>query len=116
MSTIRALSLGQLAAYNRLDLDEFCSFYHQHVSVLDETGAIVTQGIEAFRARYGTMFATHDDVRAEVDLRMELGAHSVEREYWSRVVRATGESLGGTLLVRYTESDGRIRWVEFLRP
>ena len=38
-----------------------------------------------------------------------LVPHVVERERWSRVSRATGQTTGGTVLVRYTVADGLIR-------
>ncbi|MFN7143179.1 MAG: hypothetical protein ACK4YP_05340, partial [Myxococcota bacterium] len=52
---------------------------------------------------------------ATVDARLALGPHVVEREQWSRADRVTGERSEGEVLVRYTEVDGLLRWVEFLR-
>ncbi len=114
-SLIEALSLAQLAAYNRADVEAFCACYHEHIEVLDHTGAVNLQGMAAFRARYTQMFAEHTDVTATVDARMVLGPHSVERERWSRVHGATGVQSGGTVIVRYTELEGLIRYAEFLR-
>lgn len=111
---IEHLSAAQLAAYNRADLDAFCACYHPDVDVLDHTGRSTLQGMAAFRARYGTMFAEHRDVRAEVDAQWLLGEHSVEREHWSRTHRGTGATTSGTVIVRYTRHEGLIRYVEFL--
>ncbi len=113
--TIEDLSVAQLAAYNHADLDAFCACYHAHIEILDHTGIATLKGMAAFRARYTQMFADHTDVVATVDQRMVLGRHSVEREHWSRVHRAIGECLGGTVIVRYTESEGLIRYAEFLK-
>lgn len=113
---VLALSHRQLAAYNRADIDAFAACFHSDVVVLDHTGARSIEGIDAFRAKYGAMFAQHRDVFAEVSERVVLGAHVVELERWSRTERSTGVSSSGTVIVRYTEQDGLIRWVEFLRP
>ncbi len=112
---VLALSRRQLDAYNRADLDAFAACYHPEIEVLDESGTVSQRGMEAFRARYATMFATFRDVHAEVDERLVLGPHVVERERWSRVHRDTGEKTSGLVLVRYTEVAGLIRYAEFLR-
>lgn len=110
-----ALSKRQLAAYNRADLDAFCACYHPDIEVLDETGAVLRRGMDEFRPRYAELFARHRDVRAEVDERIVLGSHVVERERWSRVERDTGTEHSGVVIVRYTARDGLLRWAEFLR-
>ncbi len=114
-SEVLALSERQLEAYNRGDLDAFCACYHDEVEVFGEDGVAKLRGIEAFRARYGAMFAAHRDVRADVSERMLLGSHHViERERWSRVERASGQTRSGEILVRYTAREGKIRWAQFL--
>lgn len=113
---IAELSRRQLAAYNAQDIDAFCACFHRDVCVLDAEGNRTLQGHEAFRSRYLAMFTAHTDVFAEVTQRIVLGAHVVEFERWSRVERATGIRHEGAVIVRYTERDGLIRWVEFLRP
>jgi uncharacterized protein (TIGR02246 family) len=116
MSAVEALATAQLAAYNAADLDAFCACYHPDVTVLGAEGDVRIQGIEAFRARYGGLFRDFTDVRGTVDARLPLGPHVVEREAWSRVERATGARTDGTVLVRYTEADGLLRWAQFLAP
>jgi hypothetical protein len=108
------LSRAQLQAYNRADLDAFCACYHPEVRVLEADGTVRSQGMEAFRARYAGLFADFEAVYAEVDARLLLGAHVVERERWSRRHRLTGEVSSGEVLVRYTERDGTIAVAEFL--
>ncbi len=108
------LAKRQLAAYNTADLDAFCACYHPDVKVLDADGVVTLAGMEHFRARYAGLFRDFEEVHAEVDMRVVLGAHVVEREQWSRRNRATGEVSGGTVLVRYTEREGTIAVAQFL--
>ncbi len=109
------LSKRQLDAYNRADVDAFCAVFHDDVVVLDADGAVTLRGIAAFRERYGAMFAAHRDVRAIVTQRLVLGVHVVEFEQWSRVDRLTSVASAGEVLVRYSERDGRVATVQFLR-
>lgn len=112
MPTAAELADAQLRAYNAADLDDFCACYHPDVVVLDATGARTIEGMAAFRERYGALFRDYAPA-ATVDARIALGAHVVEREQWARTHRETGARSEGEVLVRYTEVDGRIRWVEF---
>jgi uncharacterized protein (TIGR02246 family) len=107
------LSIEQLAAYNRQDLDAFCACFHANVIVLGSDGTVVHRGLDAFRAAYGAMFEAHRDVHAEVEERIVLGEHVVELERWSRVSKETGVRASGTVIVRYSESDGRLAVAEF---
>jgi len=115
VNDVVSLAERQLTAYNSADLDAFCECYSEDVVVLDERGRVLVEGLAAFRARYVELFDTCRDVHAEVDQRLASGRHCVDREHWSRVRRDTGESLAGEVLVRYTERQGRIAIVEFLR-
>jgi len=115
-SLILSLSLRQLDAYNRADVDAFCACYHHDVEILDADGHVVVRGIDEFRDRYRTRFEKSRDVHAVIHGRMELGEHIVEHETWSRVDRATGKSETGDVLVRYTEQDGLIRYAQFFAP
>ena len=114
--SIMRLSVRQLEAYNRAELEAFCACYHPDIEVLGADGQRVHRGGAAFRAAYGAMFEAHDEVRGVVDGRVVLGEHVVEREHWSRVVRATGERRQGSVLVRYSEQDGLIRVAQFFAP
>lgn len=113
-TAVERLSDAQLQAYNRADIDAFCDCYHDDIEVLDATGNRTLSGIEAFRARYAAMFDAHQDVHARIDARLQLGAHVVEREQWSRTHKQTGARSEGQVLVRYTEQDGKIRYAQFL--
>ena len=108
------LAKRQLDAYNAADLDAFCACYHADVTVLDADGVVTVRGIDAFRARYAGLFREFTDVHAEVDARLVLGAHVVEREHWSRRNRTSNEVTRGSVLVRYTERDGSIAIAQFL--
>lgn len=115
-SLVETLATSQLAAYNAADLDTFCACYHPDVTVLGADGDVRIQGLDAFRARYLGLFRDFTEVRGTVDSRVVLGPHIVEREAWSRVERATGARTSGTVLVRYTEADGKLRWAQFFAP
>lgn len=107
------LAIDQLAAYNAADLDGFCACYHREVVALDAEGAITVEGIEAFRERYRPMFE-RGNFGASVDHRVHAGAHAVDSErYWR--IGPDGQRTEGALLVRYTERDGAIAVVQFLR-
>lgn len=110
------LSMRQLEAYNRGDLDTFCACFSPDVVVLASDGTVVHQGHESFRAAYGAMFEAHHDVVATVDQRIVLGEHVVELERWSRVHTRTGVRSSGSVIVRYTERGGSIALAEFMRP
>ncbi|QEG24096.1 nuclear transport factor 2 family protein [Mariniblastus fucicola] len=107
-SVITTLAIKQLDAYNRADLDGFCACYHADVRVFDGEEE-KPPGIEAFRARYAKMFSK-GGFGASVPTRVSLGKHCVDLEHWWRESGKRGE-----VLVRYTEKDGLIGTVQFLR-
>lgn len=111
---IVALSIMQLSAYNRADLEAFCACYHEDIAVLEADGSVRLRGMTAFRERYAGLFSRFTEVQAEVDARLHLGTHVVERERWSRRDAQTGEVSAGWVLVRYTLRDGKIGIAEFL--
>lgn len=105
---IAKLVAKQLDAYNRADLDEFCSCYHPNVRVFDGNKE-KPSGIKAFRERYEKMFS-EGGFSATVSKRVVHGDHCVDLEHWQR---KNGKR--GTVLVRYTRKDGLIGVVQFLR-
>lgn len=109
-----ALADAQLAAYVAGDLSAFCACYADDVRVLDADGQVQLDGIEAFGARYAALFSS-GGYGATVHGRMFLPEHCVDLEQWWRIDPETGARIEGTVLVRYTVRDGRIRVVEFLR-
>ncbi len=112
-SPVVQLAIDQLAAYNAADLDAFCRCYHPEVVALDAEGAVTIQGIEAFRERYRPMFE-RGNFGATVDQRLQAGKHAVDSEHFWRV-GPDGARTEGDLLVRYTEREGTIAVVQFLR-
>jgi hypothetical protein len=53
-----ALAQGQLNAYNKHDINTFCTFFAEDVRVYDAlTKQMLFQGMDAFRARYTKSFA-----------------------------------------------------------
>jgi len=109
------LSDAQLSAYNAGDIDAFCACYHDDVQVMDEAGEVSVQGISDFRERYGKLFSTCKNVRAGIVSRLQMGNHIVEHEAWQRMAPESDQLESGFVIVRYTEQDGKIRYVEFLR-
>lgn len=110
---IQTLAARQLSAYNTSDLDAFVACYHPEVRVFDDL-ELSFEGRDAFRARYAPMFE-HGDFGGEVPQRVVMGIHCVDLEHWWRRDPETGERRHGSLLVRYTERDGLIGTVQFLR-
>ncbi|MDP3173107.1 MAG: nuclear transport factor 2 family protein [Phenylobacterium sp.] len=102
---------GQLDAYNAQDLDAYCAYFTPDVVVADLNGAVTTQGIEAYRARYAKAFADFPQNKAELLARIVLGASVIDHE---RVVRKPG---GETFEVAaiYTFADGKIARVDFAK-
>ena len=113
MSVITDLAARQLEAYNAADLEAFCACYHEDVVVFDG-GQESLRGLTAFRERYRGMFEAWT-FGASVDQRLSCGPHAVDQETWWRIDPESGERSEGEVLVRYTERDGRIGTVQFLR-
>ena len=113
MSVIEDLAARQLAAYNAADLEAFCACYHLDVVVFDGAKESL-RGRTAFRERYLGMFETWT-FGASVERRLSCGPHAVDEETWWRIDPETGERSEGEVLVRYTEREGLIGTVQFLR-
>ena len=112
-SPIVQLAIDQLVAYNAADLEAFAACYHAYVVALDGEGAVTFEGREALRERYRPMFE-RGNFGATVDQRVCAGPHCVDSERFWRV-GPDGLRVEGDLLVRYTERDGLIGVVQFLR-
>ena len=114
MASIEELAKRQLAAYNEADLQAFAACYHPEVVVYNDHEESY-RGCDELRARYRPMFEGWE-FGATVSQRMSLGGHCIDFEHWWRVNPETGERTEGDLMVRYTEREGLIGWVQFLRP
>jgi uncharacterized protein (TIGR02246 family) len=113
---IVALSDAQLVAYNRQDTEAFVDCFTEDVVVLDAAGERVIEGKALFRERYRSLFEGYAEVGARVLGRLVLPPHIVELETWYRRRTADGPLEEGQVIVRYTERDGLIATVAFLRP
>jgi hypothetical protein len=113
MSEIEDLAARQLEAYNASDLDAFVACYHPEVRVL-EGDAVLCEGLEAFRERYLGLFSAFQ-FGGEVPQRLAAGPHCVDFERYWRVDPQTQARTEGIVLVQYTERDGLIGTVRFLR-
>lgn len=111
---VLTLSEEQLVAYNNRDIDAFCACYHEEVKVLDEEGKVTMDGMETFRQRYASLFENFE-TEAWITERLLLPPHIVEKERYVRKNLETGEETTGDIIVRYTERDGKIALVAFLR-
>ena len=113
-SNVSLLAQSQLDAYNQSNLDLFCACYHSDVQVLDEDGSCLSKGIQAFRQRYVHLF-TSFQFGAKVTQRLVLNHTCIDEEEWWRIDPETSQKTQGRVLVRYTEIDGKIAFVQFFR-
>jgi hypothetical protein len=113
MALVEELAQNQLEAYNLSDLDAFCTCYHADVLVLDDLEETV-RGLKAFRTRYDALFEKWQ-FGAAVPSRLISGSHCVDYETWWRIDPESGERSEGEVLVRYTEKEGKIAIVQFLK-
>jgi hypothetical protein len=72
------------------------------------------RGRDALRERYAPLFL-RGRFGAAVPQRVATGSHCVDLERWWREDPHTGTLSEGEVLVRYTERDGLIAVVQFLR-
>ena len=105
------LAQAQLDAYNVQDLDAHCACYADDVVVADFNGAIVRQGMAAYREAYAKLFAEFPQNKAELVNRIVVGNTVIDHE---RVARTPG---GDTFQVAaiYTIAGGKIARVDFVR-
>jgi hypothetical protein len=93
---------AQVAAYNAHDIAAFSACYTDDIVVTDARGTPVIEGKAAFRERYGRLFDSSPDLRAQIASRVTAGAWTVDEE----VVRRAGEQVH--VLVAYELRDGLI--------
>jgi len=91
-----------VAAYNAQNLEDFCRFVSEDVKLMDlDSGAVLLEGVKAYRELYGQMFAKNPNNRVEIMKRVVFGNHVCDEEF------ITGRS-GGDIraLVIYTLDEG----------
>jgi hypothetical protein len=113
MPAIEELAARQLEAYNASNLEAFVACYHPQVRVF-EGDTLLCEGREAFRERYRGLFS-NVEFGGEVPKRLAVGGHCVDFERYWRIDPQSGERSEGVVLVHYTECDGLIASVRFLR-
>jgi uncharacterized protein (TIGR02246 family) len=111
MSAIEQIAQAQLDAYNAHDLKAYCAFFTDDVVVADLNGAVSSQGIEAYYARYEKAFATFPQNKAELLNRVVVGNTVIDHE---KVMRAPG---GETFEVAaiYTFAGDKIARIDFVK-
>jgi hypothetical protein len=105
------IAQAQIEAYNAQDLDAYCAFFTDDVTVADLNGAVSTKGLAAYRAKYAQVFADFPNNRAELLARMVVGATVIDHE---RVDRGTGAATFEVAAV-YTFAGDRIARVDFVK-
>jgi DNA phosphorothioation-dependent restriction protein DptG len=110
---------AQLDAYNAHDVDAFAACYATDVKIFDATGALVMEGLDALRARYGMLFAASPQLHAEVTQRTRIGTAAAW--YVVDTERVSGRQEPGAparfdVLVLYAGRGPHIHEVRFLTP
>ena len=105
------IAQAQLDAYNAQDLDAYCGFYADDIVVADLNGAVTTEGIEAYRARYAGAFAQFPRNKAELVARMVVGDTVIDHE---KVIRGPAGPVFEVAAI-YTFRDGKIARVDFVK-
>jgi len=96
---------GQLDAYNRRSIDDFCQWYAKDVQLIElETGEVFCEGKQAMRERYSPMFEKHINLYCKLVNRIVCGNFTFDEEMVSgihpeRIVHAVAvyEVLGGLI-------------------
>jgi putative hydrolase of HD superfamily len=70
----------QLAAYNRRDLDGFVGCYAADAEIVQPDQSLLASGHDEIRARYGELFDSSPDLRAEIRNRIEIGSVVIDHE------------------------------------
>ena len=103
---------AQLDAYNARDLDAFLAVYAEDCVVRAfPSNAVMFDGREAMRARYGALFENHPDLHARLLSRVEHEAFAIDHEHV--VGMREGEVVYAVAM--YEVREGLIRNVWFLR-
>lgn len=111
MSTPTAIAQGQLDAYNAQDLDAFCRHFTDDIVVADLNGAVTTEGLAAYRARYAKVFADFPENKVVLLGRIALGNVVIDHERVLRSPTATPFEVAAI----YTLRDGKIARVDFIK-
>ena len=88
---MESLVQGQLEAYNRRDLESFCSHYHPDVEAVDLiSGETLCKGMEQFAARYEQRFSASPELHCDLRSRIVLESSVIDEEYVSGAAQFPG--------------------------
>lgn len=110
-----ALASGQLEAYNKRDIEKFCTFFHPEVQVWSrQNGEPVKtcSNMETFKRMYQSRFENNPDLHCELRSRVVLN-DSVLDEEW--VTGVTGQEAPSHVVAIYAFRDDLIGYVWFTR-
>lgn len=105
------IAQAQLDAYNAQDLDAHCACYADDVVVADFNGAVIREGIAAYREAYAKLFAEFPQNHAALVNRVVIGNTVIDHE---RVARTPGGDTFDVAAI-YTVRGGKIARVDFVR-
>jgi hypothetical protein len=108
---IAAIAQKQLDAYNAQKLGLYCTFFTDDIVVSDLNGAVSTEGLQAYEARYKAAFAQFPQNKAHLVSRM-VGKNTVID--YERVVRGP-EGPEFDVIAIYTFRGDKIARVDFAK-
>ena len=110
--TPAAVAQRQLDAYNARDLEAFLAVYAPDCTVRSfPSGEVLSEGLEAMRARYGALFRDHPTLHCRLLARVEHEVFAIDHEQ----VDGLRESEVVHAVAMYEVRDGLIQNVWFLK-
>ena len=104
---------GQLIAYNKKDLEVFCTYFHPEVEVYRlNQNELTCRGIETFRGLYKNRFLDNPKLLCEIRHRTVL-ENTILDEEW--ITGVEGVSSPGHVVAIYAFRDNLIAQVWFTR-
>ncbi|NRB82546.1 MAG: nuclear transport factor 2 family protein [Winogradskyella sp.] len=70
----------QLEAYNKRDVEEFAKTYAKDIKLYSFPDELTSEGNDALKKRYDTMFKSVPDLNAEIVNRIVLGNKVIDKE------------------------------------
>ena len=107
-----SITQKQLDAYNAQKLGAYLTFFTDDVIVADLNGAVSTDGLKAYEARYKDAFAKFPNNKATLISRMAIRNTVIDYE---RVERGDGETPPFDVIAIYTFRGDKIARVDFAK-
>jgi hypothetical protein len=106
---------GQLEAYNNRNIDQFCSYYHNHVeayrySTTDRQFKLLFKGIHQFKESYQKMFANSPNLHCHLASRIVLNDTVMDEE---KVTGRMQSAEASHVVASYKFSDNLISQIYF---